>query len=317
MRQVTQERRQPKPRGTSGRTPSRGITRGPAPSSGSRRNKSGGSLIGRVFGWFFGLINFRHPMVWVGIGVVILTVIAAVIAGNVIDRTVKKTNAAAGTMASNAGFGVGQVHLSGNSRTTPAEIMAALGLKGGQSIFGVNLRQARARLMALPWVADAEVKRRYPDDIGIRIVERVPFARWQTVKGLFVVDKQGRPIVPIAADKFAKLPLLLGNGAPENAAPVLAAVAVHRAIVSRVQGYQYQSRRRWNLLLDDGVVVKLPEDGIVKQLAALDRLIVEKGILETDIQEIDLRDPNFFYFKRRNGAGEQKDRKTESGGSAI
>lgn len=316
MRQVTQERRQPKPRGTSGRTPSRGITRGPASSS-SRRNKSGGSLIGRLFGWFFGLINFRHPMVWIGIGVVILTAVVAVIAGHVIDRTVTKTNAAAGAMVSDAGFGVGQVHLSGNSRTTPAEIMTALGLKGGQSIFGVNLRQARARLMALPWVANAEVKRRYPDDINVRIVERMPFARWQTAKGLFVVDKQGRPIVSVAADSFTKLPLLLGNGAPENAAGVLAAVAAHRSIVSRVQGYQYQSRRRWNLLFDDGVVVKLPEDGIAKELVVLDRLIVEKGILETDIQEIDLRDPNYFYFKRRNGAGEQKDRKTESGGSAI
>lgn len=314
MRPVTQERRQPRPRGSGNRSPSRGITRGSVQPGSARREKSGGS--GRLLGWIFGFLKSRHPMVWLSLGVIILTAAAAIVAGHVVDRTMQKTDAAAGAMVSDAGFGVAQVHLNGNNRTPASAIMTALDLKGGQSIFGVNLRQARARLLSLPWVADAEVTRRYPDDIEVRVVERVPFARWQTVKGLFVVEKQGRVIVPIAADKFAKLPLLLGSGAPENADAVLKAVARHRAIVARVQGYQYQSRRRWNLLLDDGVVVKLPEIGFERQLDALDKLIVEKGILETDIQEIDLRDPNYFYFKRRSGAGEQKDRKTEAG-SAI
>ena len=316
MRPVSKDRRSPKPRGVSGRTPSRGVTRGTAQSASGKRGNTGDGIFRRVLGFVGGLINFRHPILLVALGVIIISLVAAVTAGHLIDRTVTKTNAAAGAIASDSGFGVAQLHLTGNARTTPSQILAALDLKGGQSIFGFNLRQARARLLALPWVADAEVKRRYPDDISVRIVERVPFARWQNGSGLFVVEPQGRVIEAVGSDKFVRLPLLLGDGAPDNAPKILAAVARHRSIVSRVQGYQYQSHRRWNLLLDDGVVVKLPENGFDKQLDALDKLIVEKGILESDIREIDMRDPSYLYFVRRNGAEQQKDRKTESG-SAI
>ncbi len=62
---------------------------------------------------------------------------------------------------------------------------------------------------------------------------------------------------------------------------------------------QRVSGRRWNLILDDGVVVKLPETGWRKQLDVLERLIVDKGVLERDISEIDLRSKDNYFFVLR------------------
>ena len=53
------------------------------------------------------------------------------------------------------------------------------------------------------------------------------------------------------------------------------------------------------------VVVKLPETGWQKELDALERLIVDAGVLERDITEIDLRSPTQFFFVLRSG--EKKD----------
>jgi len=310
LRPVSQERRAPKPRGQSGRSPARGISRSsPQP----RRGKQDSGFFGKLAAGVWALI--RRPMLLLTIVVVILSIAAAVLTGRLIDRAVNRTDTAAGAVAKQAGFAVAQVHLDGNVRTKPADIMAALGVRAGQPIFGVNLQVARVRLMQLPWVAEAEVKRRYPDDISVRIVERVPYARWQTDKALVVVEHNGHVITADNAGKFAKLPLLMGDGAPESAAGFVEAVSRHRAIVKRVTAYQFQSGRRWNLLLDDGVVVKLPETGWEKQLAELDHLIVDKGILESDIREIDLRHSSYLFFVRRNGV-EQKEKKTETG-SAI
>ncbi len=312
MRPVSQERAAPRTRGKSSRSPARGITRGPVQQP--RRSRSSGGLFSRITDLGRGML--RRPMLLLSAGVVILTVAGAVVAGNIVDRTVKKTDAAAGAMVADAGFGISQVHLAGNVRTSPAAILAALGFRAGQSIFAVNLRTARARLLQLPWVADAEVRRRYPDDISVQIVERVPYARWQTPRGVLVlVERHGRVITSDGVDKFPQLPLLLGDGAPQKADRLVEAVKRHRAIVARVEAYQYQSQRRWNLLLDDGVIVKLPDTGWEKQLQVLEHLIVDKGILESDIREIDLRNPSYFFFMRRGGL-EQKDRKTETG-SAI
>ena len=46
--------------------------------------------------------------------------------------------------------------------------------------------------------------------------------------------------------------------------------------------------RRWNLLLDNGVIVQLPEKNWQKELGTLESLIVDKGILERDVTQIDL-----------------------------
>lgn len=314
MRPVSKHRPSERVRGKSARSPARGITRGAAPAP-RRAQRSGGfwAWIGRVLAAIF---SPRRPMVLLTMAVVILTAAAAMFTGGVIPRTVRTTDMAASGLVSRAGFGLAEVHLSGNVRTSSDDIMAALAAKAGESIFAVNLRAARDRLLALPWVAEAEIQRRYPDDISVRIVERVPYARWQTPNGVGVVERQGHMIAPDQNGKFANLPLLVGDGAPDHAQGFIEAVGRHRAIVKRVKAYQYVSGRRWNLILDDGIVVKLPETGLDVRLKELDRLIMDEGILETNIREIDLRPTTPFYYVMKRDGTEEKEKRQETG-SAI
>ncbi|MDE1987043.1 MAG: FtsQ-type POTRA domain-containing protein [Alphaproteobacteria bacterium] len=312
MRSVRQARKPRDERGKQGRSSARGVTRGAAQQkSFGRRQALHSNLFSRAWNAVRGFLALRRPMLIMTLVIVVLTALAGLFASGVIGRTIHRTEVAYDTLLADAGFGITQVHLSGNVRTPQVTIMAALGFTQGQSIFSVNLPSARARLMQLPWVADAVVKRRYPDDINVRIVEKQPFARWQTPKDSYVVERSGAVITDKGLDQFPRLPLLLGDGAPQKAAPIVAAVAGYRAIAARVYAYQYQSDRRWNLLLDDGVVVKLPETGWQKQLGALEHLIVDKGILERDVVEIDLRSPTQYFFVTKTG--EQKDKKTISG----
>lgn len=315
MRSVRQTHKPRDGRGKQGRSPARGVGRGAAqPPVFGRRRKPPNNPISRLFGRLRAFLIFRRPMLVMTLGIIALTALAALFASGVIGRSVHRAGATADAIVADAGFGISKLHLSGNVRTAPVTILAALDFQPGQSIFTTDLPGARARLLRLPWVAKAEVKRRYPDDIGVRIVEKQPFARWQSSKGLYVVERSGGLITDKDLEPFGKLPLLVGDGAPQAAARFIDAVGQHRAIVARVQAYQYQSGRRWNLLLDDGVIVKLPETGWDKQLDVLEYLIVDKGILERDLREIDLRSPAQYFFVTKSG--EQKDKKTV-GGSAI
>ncbi|MBN9554322.1 MAG: FtsQ-type POTRA domain-containing protein, partial [Alphaproteobacteria bacterium] len=222
-----------------------------------------------------------------------------------VGRAVHGVGDAADAVAADAGFGISEIHLAGNSRVPPESILAALGMRPGESIFGAKLRDARTRILALDWVASVDVVRRYPDSIFVTIVEKRPFALWQSPQGIAVVERAGGIITTRDVDKFARLPKLVGDGAPEAAADLIDAVTAHRAIAARVAAYQYVSKRRWNLILNDGVVVKLPELGWQKELGALDHLIVDAGILERDVTEIDLRSPTQYFFVLRGG--EKKD----------
>jgi cell division protein FtsQ len=257
------------------------------------------------------MISVRRPMLIFAICLIAAAFLAALFVGGYVGRGIGRVNTTFAALVDDAGFGISEVHLAGNRRVPPESILAALGFEPGQSIFKADIHAARARLEKLDWVASADVKRRYPDDISVRIVEKLPFALWQSPAGLFVVERNGNVITAKAGEEFRRLPLLVGDGG-SNAADIVDAVAQHRVLAARVKAYQRVSQRRWNVILDDGVLVKLPENGWQTQLDALDHLIVDKGILERDVSEIDLRSPTQYFFVLRSG-----EKKSEPRGNAA
>jgi cell division protein FtsQ len=309
MRSVNVERKpRDNPRVRAVRKPARPLRDTPAKNSGRRGGEREGivaGLTGRA------LRLFRRPVLLLSLGVVLFALIAALFASGVIGRTIHGVNDTIDAVIADAGFGISEIHLAGNNRVAPETILAALGMRPGESIFGAKLGQARNRIMALDWVASADVVRRYPDSIFVTIVEKRPFALWQSPAldngrgAVAIVERSGGVITTQGVEKFARLPKLVGAGAPEAAADLVDAVTTHRAAAARVAAYEYVSRRRWNLILNDGVVVKLPETGWQKELDALEHLIVDAGVLERDITEIDLRSPTQFFFVLRSG--EKKD----------
>ncbi len=247
----------------------------------------------------------RRPILHMTGLLLLASFIAALFAGGYVSGAFKAMGQGFDAVVADAGFGISAVRLAGNARTQPAAILNALGFEPGQSIFAADIQAARARLLALDWVADAEVRRQYPDSISVSIVEKLPFALWQTASGIFVVERSGRPVVKTRASDYPHLPLFIGDGAPAVGAEFVEAIALHRAIAARVKAMQLVSLRRWNILLDDSVVVELPETGWARQLDELEHLIVDKGVLERDITEIDLRSPDNYFFQLHNGEKQQ------------
>ncbi len=241
---------------------------------------------------------------------VILALIVVLVVSGVAGRTVGRVRNAASATVADAGFGVYEIQINGNRRVPTQSIFAALGLTPGQSIFDVNLRKARGRIMALDWIASADVVRHYPDTVTVTVAEKKPFALWQSPLldngrgGVAVVERSGGVITTQGVDQFSRLPKLVGAGAPEHAADLVEAVMAHRAISARIAAYERVSDRRWNLILNGGVEVKLPEAGWQKQLDDLESLIVDKSILEKSVMEIDLRAPTHYFFVLKGG--EQK-----------
>ena len=252
-----------------------------------------------------------RPMLTLTVCLIGVALLAALFVGGHIGRSVARLNTMSAAFVEDAGFGISQVHLAGNRRVPPEAILSALGFVLGQSIFNADIHAARQRLEKLDWVASADVQRRYPDDISVRIVEKLPFALWQSEAGVYVVERNGKVITSNGISEFRHLPLLLGDGG-SNAADIVDAVAQRRSLEARVKAYHRVSERRWNLILDDGVLVKLPELGWQKELDALEHLIVDKGILERDVSEIDLRSPTQYFFVLRSG-----ERKNEPRGNAA
>ncbi len=242
-------------------------------------------------------IVFRRPMLALTLFLVCAGAVTGIVSGGQLSRLGEGMQS---TIA-NAGFAVGDVTVAGAERTTGAEVYEALGIVRGESIFTVDAAKARARLLDLPWVADAEVRRTLPDAVAVRLIEKRPFALWRDGKAIVAIERSGAVISEVDVDGFASLPIFSGGAAPEAAAPFVDALRPYRAVAARLQMIQRMGERRWDLLLAGGVTVKLPEEGWQSQLAELEALIVEKAILERDVEMIDLRYPDQYVFRLHNG----------------
>lgn len=264
-------------------------------------------------GFLARLMPSKTMIALTGTGALLALLLGLAITG-VLGRTFQGAKLATDTVVNDAGFTIRNIHIAGGQRTPPQTIAAALDIKTQASIFSADLTAARARLLALDWVASAEVVRRYPDTIHVTIVEKRPFALWQPPANapIAVVERNGRPITTQGIEQFVRLPKLVGAGAPEASAELVDVVAAHRAVNARIAYFELVSQRRWNLVLNDGVVVKLPEQGWQKELDALEHLIIDKGVLERDVAEIDMRSATHYFFLLRDGGKQDMARGKET-----
>ncbi len=225
-----------------------------------------------------------------------VVLIAIVFAGFTLVRHVQPGSTVATwreRVGNSMGLPVQHIIIEGRDKTPEPLLRAALGVNPGDKLLGFSLEAARARIEALAWVQSATVERRLPGTIVVSLVERRPFAVWQS-KGKFVlIDRQGQVVAeqdPVKdATAFTSLPLVVGDGAPEAAAELLDQVAAYPAIRARVVAAVRVGERRWNLHLQNGADVLLPEGAAPPALAKLQELQDTQQLLDRPLQVIDMR----------------------------
>lgn len=188
-----------------------------------------------------------------------------------------------------AGLVVEEIRLSGRENAEREALMAAIGIARDAPIFAVDLKRLRERIENLGWVAEARVARRLPNVIEIAISERVPFARWQNAGRLAVIDRTGAVVTSHHLELYDALPLVVGPDAPASAAALIDMMASDPALLARVAAAVRVGGRRWNLRIDNGVDVLLPEENVPSAWQRLGTLQREESILERDVTVIDLR----------------------------
>ncbi|HLI20631.1 MAG TPA: cell division protein FtsQ/DivIB [Stellaceae bacterium] len=187
---------------------------------------------------------------------------------------------------------VESVQVVGRHRADARAILAALGVKRGTPILGIDLDAAKTRLEALPWIRTASIERLLPDTLLVHIDERAPLALWQHDGKFDLIDQDGNVIANANVADYPSLPQIVGDGAPAATPGLLALLAGEPALQRHVTASVRVGGRRWNIELDNGIEVALPEDGAEAawhRLAALDR---SDRLLEREVQAIDMRLPD-------------------------
>ena len=106
-------------------------------------------------------------------------------------------------------FKTKSLKIDGIQRLTQKEIVEQARLSKDTNVLAVNLSMVRKRLMAHPWIAEAEVRREIPSGLFIRITEHLPLAVVD-LGDKYIINEQGRIFKEWTASDPDTLPLISG-----------------------------------------------------------------------------------------------------------
>ncbi|OJX09575.1 MAG: hypothetical protein BGO77_04160 [Caedibacter sp. 37-49] len=204
------------------------------------------------------------------------------------------------------GFQVNDLIVEGRSLTLQKDILNAVNIQQGDSLFASNLYEIKKRLEALSWVRTATVQRRWPFTIYVRLAEYKPIALWQQKAIFYLVDDQGHHFAIPKDSPFQSLPILTGEEAPKNAPQLFSVLREFPTIIGRVTGAIYLGKRRWDLMLDNRLKLKLGEGKIKQSLTHFVNLEESRKISDKNVIAIDLRFEDKVYFQLAPEAAEVK-----------
>ena len=219
-----------------------------------------------------------------------------------------------------AGFSVSEISISGNKELTPAEVIAATGITGANSLPFLDVAQVQDRLKQVALIANVSVRKFFPNKLAVTITERVPFGLWQKDGNVHLISADGTVIDEMRDARFVRLPHVVGSGANKRVQEFSQIVDSVPELKDRIRAGTLVSERRWNLKLRNGVDVKLPETEPAGALKALARLDQDFNVLGKDILSVDLRVPGRVAFRLTEDAAKARadvmDKKSQRKGKA-
>lgn len=189
-------------------------------------------------------------------------------------------------------FMLSALSIQGSSDSLNAEIREILGLNFPISSFDLDLADLRNRVLSLPPVETAEVRLEGGSILHVKVKEKVPALLLKDDTGIHVLNKNGDYIRPLLSTEYGlKLPVITGEGAQKAAAEAFILFSALYDKLDEVRGLVLVGGRRWNIVLNSGQVIMLPEkksEQAVQKILILDK--AEK-ILSRDIAVFDFRLP--------------------------
>ncbi|SDH82451.1 cell division protein FtsQ [Pseudomonas benzenivorans] len=160
------------------------------------------------------------------------------------------------------------------------------------SFFSVDLLGMRRELESMPWIASAEVRRVWPDQVLVRLEEQLPIARWGDEA---LLNNQGQAFAPKELAHYEQLPQLYGPTRAQQRVmqqyQVLSQML--RPLGFSITRLELRERGSWFLSTGQGIELLLGRDHLVEKMrrfiAIYDKALKEQN---ANIARIDLRYAN-------------------------
>ncbi len=166
--------------------------------------------------------------------------------------------------------------------------------------FSADLQAIHKAVMSLPWAAQVQVERIWPDRIRLRIFEQKPVVRWTSDR---LLSSRGEIFKPSNMDSFQALPALYApEGQREEFLKVMQGLSVTLIDIGLyLMEFRVTDRQSWRLVMESGLVLQLGRLEPLHKLTQLIKALVISGDeLVSKMAYIDTRYPNGYAIRWRD-----------------
>ncbi|MBQ9440792.1 MAG: cell division protein FtsQ/DivIB [Alphaproteobacteria bacterium] len=185
-------------------------------------------------------------------------------------------------------------------------IIEKLGIKPGDSIFKVSTTNLLNNLINIGWIKDVSIHKILPNIIKIQVNERLPIAIYYHNKTYTLIDKDGHFIEDVTVNP--NLPLVSGIDANLNIFKMLQILDKYSSIKKELHSVIYVRQRRWDIILNNKITIKLPScnDSLMyKSLNTLNKLLKQPNI-QNSVVSIDMRIPSNIIIQGLKPKNDQR-----------
>lgn len=222
-------------------------------------------------------------------------------------------------LTQSAYFNARTITVSGNHRLSKKAVLRKAGVRANQNILDLNLKLLCNRLVADPWIADAEIERELPDAVHIRIKERTPVAVVKLNRPFYLSD-QAEIFKALEPGEHPKVPLVTGLrlsdldlehpgrcSALQSVMKVIRLTRLHGSVLPFHSVYRIHVDSRMGLTLFCFETARAVKLGFGDYEAKFDRLRDMMARLKdangfAAVRAVDLNDPDRVVVKPEGGA---------------
>ena len=183
----------------------------------------------------------------------------------------------------NNSFQIKNVIIEGSEKSNISEIE--------NNLIGLNFNSIKEIVESSEWVKRASIKKVLPSTLKINVTENDPYAIYFQEGKSFLIDLDGSIITEINLNNYEDdLLFVRGENSPELLEQLIRDISItFPNLTQTLEEVEFIEKRRWNLKLNNKLLVKLPDENIQQSLKNLKQLFEEQEVMESNIIEIDLR----------------------------
>ena len=221
-----------------------------------------------------------HWSFWLGVAFFVAVIVAILSFGIFLNKRLSAEESAPVTSIAIAGE---------MPYTTRADIENAIEQVNLGNFFNLDVNDVQQKVAKLPWVYSVSVRKKWPDELKIYIVDQKPIAHWN---GDFLINENGKAFQADVKRLPDKLPAFFGPEGSEqialdnfrnlNKLLDFSQLAIDELVLSE--------RFAWQLILNDGVTINLGSDNRIERIQRFMDVYPQIKLNKKDGQQVDYVD---------------------------